>query len=200
MKEIFLRPRGAFRALAVLFRNSDWSTFAKNLAVYAKGLWLGGVARDLAGRSHPRPLDFHASHDGHGRQHRFANAVELHGTPRRHRPEQLAGGKIAACELRPLHFPEWMADGRIAGRAARSPQCGGDAPGRQPALGSRNSRLPRAPEHHLLPGESVSGQRPPLSHRGRCAVAQAGGRVQAAHGRRRRTAAGPRGPGARTSA
>ena len=46
LKEIFLRPRGAFRALAVLFRNSTWSTFAKNLAVYAKGLWLGGLARD----------------------------------------------------------------------------------------------------------------------------------------------------------
>jgi len=45
LKEIFLRPRGAFRALAVLFPKSDWRTLAKNLAVFAKGLWLGGVAR-----------------------------------------------------------------------------------------------------------------------------------------------------------
>ena len=45
LQEIFLRPRGAFRAWAVLFRNSNWATFAKNLAVYAKGLWLGGMAR-----------------------------------------------------------------------------------------------------------------------------------------------------------
>ena len=45
LREIFLRPRGAFRALAILHRNSTWRTFAKNLFVYAKGLWLGGVAR-----------------------------------------------------------------------------------------------------------------------------------------------------------
>ena len=45
LKEIFLRPRGALGALAVLFRNSNWSTFLRNLAVYPKGLWLGGVAR-----------------------------------------------------------------------------------------------------------------------------------------------------------
>ncbi len=45
LQEIFLRPRGAFRAMAALFRNSNWSTFVKNLAVFAKGLWLGRVAR-----------------------------------------------------------------------------------------------------------------------------------------------------------
>jgi len=45
LKEIFLRPRGAFRALAVLFRSRNWKTFAKNLIVYPKGLWLGGMAR-----------------------------------------------------------------------------------------------------------------------------------------------------------
>ena len=45
LKEIVLRPRGAFRALAVLFRNGNSTSFAKNIAVYAKGLWLGGVAR-----------------------------------------------------------------------------------------------------------------------------------------------------------
>jgi colanic acid/amylovoran biosynthesis glycosyltransferase len=46
LKELFLRPRGAFRALAVLFGNSNWTNLAKNLAGYAKGLWLGGLARN----------------------------------------------------------------------------------------------------------------------------------------------------------
>jgi glycosyltransferase involved in cell wall biosynthesis len=45
VKEIVFRPRGAFRALAVLLRNSSWRNLMKNLVVYAKGLWLGGVAR-----------------------------------------------------------------------------------------------------------------------------------------------------------
>jgi glycosyltransferase involved in cell wall biosynthesis len=45
LHEIFLRPRGALRALAVLFRKSGWRTFMKNMCVYAKGLWLGGMAR-----------------------------------------------------------------------------------------------------------------------------------------------------------
>jgi glycosyltransferase involved in cell wall biosynthesis len=45
LKEIVLRPRGALRALALLFRSRNGSTLAKNLTVYAKGLWLGGLAR-----------------------------------------------------------------------------------------------------------------------------------------------------------
>ncbi len=45
LREICLRPRAAFRALAAMFRGSSWQTVAKNLAVYPKGLWLGGVAR-----------------------------------------------------------------------------------------------------------------------------------------------------------
>jgi glycosyltransferase involved in cell wall biosynthesis len=45
LAETFLRPRGAGRALNVLFRSRDWRTLAKNLAVYPKGLWLGGLAR-----------------------------------------------------------------------------------------------------------------------------------------------------------
>ena len=45
LKEIVLRPRGALRALAAIFGGRTWGSFAKNLAVYAKGLWLGGLAR-----------------------------------------------------------------------------------------------------------------------------------------------------------
>jgi colanic acid/amylovoran biosynthesis glycosyltransferase len=45
LAEIFFRPGGAFRALRILFGGSDWRTFLKNLAVYPKGLWLGGIAR-----------------------------------------------------------------------------------------------------------------------------------------------------------
>ena len=45
VKEILLRPRGAFRALTAVLGKGDWKTQIKNLLVYPKGLWLGGLAR-----------------------------------------------------------------------------------------------------------------------------------------------------------
>ena len=120
LKEIFLRPRGALRALAVLFRNSNWRTFAKNLAVYAKGLWLGGVARNWqADHIHVHWISTPAT------MGMVASIVSQ--TPwscTAHRADidlnNLLAEKLRQAELRPLHFPEWMADGRVAGRAARS--------------------------------------------------------------------------------
>ena len=60
LQEIFLRPRGAFRALAVLFREQHLENLREESGRLSQGALAGRRGADVAGRSHPRPLDLHS--------------------------------------------------------------------------------------------------------------------------------------------
>ena len=62
LAEIICRPRRALRALGLILRSRSGVALATNLAVYPKGLWVGGLA-PLGRGAHSRPLDFHQRHD-----------------------------------------------------------------------------------------------------------------------------------------